>query len=84
MVACNDFNQDGVPDRSRRPLRRSRRSGRSRVDESVGRGRGPCTVNDRLSFAPDWSATLQAEYTFPITASMDIFGRGLYSYYTTT
>ena len=24
---------------------------------------------------------MQAEYTFPITASMDIFGRGLYSYY---
>ena len=41
-----------------------------------------CTVNDRLSFAPDWSGTLQAEYTHPLTATMNIFGRGLYSYYT--
>jgi iron complex outermembrane recepter protein len=41
-----------------------------------------CNVNDRLSFAPDWSGTLQAEYKLPVTATMDAFGRGLYTYYT--
>src|SRR5262249_24769550 len=40
-----------------------------------------CRVNDRLSTAPDFSGTLQSEYSLPVTHSMDGFIRGLYSYY---
>ncbi|GFE79785.1 TonB-dependent receptor [Steroidobacter agaridevorans] len=75
VVACNDFNSDGVPDTF--PTAPSVNQIRSAAGEEVG----ACTVNDRLSFAPDWTGTLQAEYKYPVTPSMDLFGRGLYSYY---
>jgi iron complex outermembrane receptor protein len=83
VVACNDFDGDGLPD-SKPPAAPSV----TQIQTAVGTPNplaeavASCAVNDRLSFAPDWSATLQAEYAFPLTSSMDIFGRGLYTYYT--
>jgi iron complex outermembrane receptor protein len=77
VVACNDFDGNGVPDRN--PIAPT-------VAQIVAAAGGDavaaCSVNDRLAFAPDWTGTLQAEYKYPVSASMDLFGRGLYSYYT--
>lgn len=77
VIACNDFNSDGIPDRNP-PAPSVAQITAAAGGEAVG----ACAVNDRLSFAPDWSGTLQAEYTLPVTATMDVFGRGLYTYYT--
>ncbi|HMN46025.1 MAG TPA: TonB-dependent receptor [Povalibacter sp.] len=79
VVACNDFNQDGIPDLNP-PANPS--LAQLQAILPAGEDVASCSVNDRMSFAPDWTTTLQAEYTFPVTASLDIFGRGLYSYYT--
>ncbi|MFC4314613.1 TonB-dependent receptor [Steroidobacter flavus] len=76
VVACNDFDSNGVPDLF--PTAPTVQQIRDATGDEVG----ACTVNDRLAFAPDWTGTLQAEYKYPVTPSMDIFGRGLYSYYT--
>ena len=83
VVACNDFNRDGVPDNKppSAPTVAQILTAAGSTNPLV-EAVASCTVNDRLSFAPDWSGTLQAEYQYPITPSMDIFGRGLYSYYT--
>ncbi len=77
VVACNDFNGDGVPDRNPPAPSVAQITAAARGDAVAS-----CTVNDRLAFAPDWSGTLQAEYKLPVTLSMDLFGRGLYTYYT--
>jgi iron complex outermembrane receptor protein len=77
VVACNDFNGDGIPDRNPPAPTVAQITAAAGGDAVAA-----CAVNDRLSFAPDWSATLQAEYTMPVTATMDVFGRGLYTYYT--
>jgi iron complex outermembrane receptor protein len=83
VVACNDFDGNGIPDS--KPLAAptvaqilAAAGSNNPLTEAVA----SCNVNDRLSFAPDWTATLQSEYTHPLTSSMDVVGRGLYSYYT--
>lgn len=76
VIACNDFNGDGRPDTT--PVAPSVAQ---IIAAAGGEQVGSCTVNDRLAFAPDWTGTLQAEYKYPVTPSMDLFGRGLYSYY---
>lgn len=77
VVACNDFNGDGRPDTT--PVAPTVAQ---IVAAAGGEQVGACTVNDRLAFAPNWTGTLQAEYKYPVSPSMDVFGRGLYSYYT--
>lgn len=77
VIACNDFNGDGVPDRNP-PAPTAAQIRAAAGGEEVAQ----CMVNDRLSFSPDWSGTLQAEYSLPVSAKMDAFGRGLYTYYT--
>lgn len=77
VVACNDFNSDGIPDRNP-PAPTVAQITAAAGGEAVG----SCVVNDRLSFAPDWTGTLQAEYKLPVSPRMDVFGRALYSYYT--
>jgi iron complex outermembrane receptor protein len=77
VVACNDFNGDGRPDTT--PVAPTVAQ---IIAAAGGEQVGACTVNDRLAFAPDWTGTLQAEYTYPVSPSMELFGRGLYSYYT--
>jgi iron complex outermembrane receptor protein len=82
-VACNDFNRDGAPD-----LKPPSAPSVADILTAVGTANplaeavASCNVNDRLSFAPDWSSTLQAEYVQPLSAALDVFGRGLYTYYT--
>jgi iron complex outermembrane recepter protein len=77
VVACNDFDGNGIPDRNP-----AAPTVAQIIAASGGDAVGSCTLNDRLSFAPEWSGTLQAEYRLPVTEKMDVFGRGLYSYYT--
>jgi iron complex outermembrane receptor protein len=78
VVACNDFNSDGVPDS--KPL--SAPTAQQISTAAGGEAVASCNVNDRLAFAPDWSSTFQAEYTHPVSAALDVFGRALYTYYT--
>ena len=34
-----------------------------------------------VSMAPNWSANLQSEYSIPLAAGVDLYLRGLYTYY---
>ncbi|MFC4312543.1 TonB-dependent receptor [Steroidobacter flavus] len=77
LVACNDFNRDGIPDRNPPAPTVQQITDAAGNNEAVA----SCRVNDRLSFAPDWSATLTPEYALPITPRMDAFVRGLFTYY---
>ena len=79
VVACNDFDGDGAPDRN---------PPAPTVDQiraaAGGEEVGACTVNQPLATAPNWSAVLQPEYTHRVNDRMDGFIRGVYSYYTST
>lgn len=76
LVACNDFNGDGVPD-ANPPAPTVAQIRAAAGGEEVA----ACRVNDRLSFAPDWSATVTPEYALPVTDRLDAFVRGLFTYY---
>lgn len=76
IVACNDFNGDGVPDRNPPAPTVAQIQAAAGGNEAVAM----CRVNDRLSVAPDWSATLTPEYSLPISSGMDAFVRGLFTY----
>jgi iron complex outermembrane receptor protein len=76
VIACNDINGDGVPDRNP-PAPTVAQIRASAGGEEVA----ACQVNDRLSFAPDWNLVLQSQYELPITAQLDGFVRGLLTYY---
>ena len=78
-VACNDFDGDGNPDRNPTPPTVEQIRAAAGGEEV-----GACTINDRLSLAPNWSAVLQPEYTRPINDRMNGFLRGVYTYYTST
>jgi iron complex outermembrane receptor protein len=83
VVACNDFDGNGVPDQNppASPTVAQILTAAGSTDPLV-EAVAACRVNDRLSFAPKWTGTLQAEYTHPLpTAGLSAFGRGLYSFY---
>lgn len=42
-----------------------------------------CPIGSRLSTTPDWSLTLQSEYSRPVTSGSDAFVRGLLTVYPT-
>ena len=74
LVACNDFNGDGIPDTNAiTPTVAQVRAA------AGGEEVAACRINDRLSTAPNLSGTLQSEYSLPITGSMGSFVRGLYT-----
>jgi iron complex outermembrane receptor protein len=76
LVACNDFNGDGIPDTN--PIAPTVAQIRAAAG---GEEVASCRINDRLSSAPDLSGTLQSEYSVPVTGSLDGFVRGLYTFY---
>jgi iron complex outermembrane receptor protein len=78
LVACNDFNGDGVPDTA---LPATVTTGQIGAAAGPGEAVAACRVNFRLSTSPDFSATLQSEYSLPVTTTMDGFVRGLYSFF---
>lgn len=76
FVACNDLNGDGIPDSSSSaPTVAQIRAG------AGGEEVAECQVDGRTAFAPDWSLTVQSEYSMPVSGSADGFLRGLLTYY---
>lgn len=71
-VPCNDSNFDGIPD-----------GGLPSVTDFQAYGKyvATCQSDGALSRSPDWRVTVQSEYFLPVARSMEMFVRGLYSYY---
>ncbi|MFC4595479.1 TonB-dependent receptor [Sphingobium tyrosinilyticum] len=69
QVACNDANLDGVPD-----------GGTTDVTAIPAAGVAVCSINDRVSNAPNWSLTLQPEYSMSLSDRADAYLRGLFTY----
>jgi len=74
VVACNDFNHDGVPDSNPTPP-----SVAQILAAAGGEAVAACRINSRLSTAPNFSGSLQSEYALPVTGSIDGFVRGLFT-----
>ena len=77
VVPCNDyFPRDGIPDNtSLVPTVAQIRTA------TGGDNLSACTVDDRASLSPPFSATVQSEYRVPFSPSLDGYVRGLVSYY---
>lgn len=71
QIPCRDSDFDGTPDLGDVSL----------GDFPPGTFIAVCESNASVSRAPLWSATLQSEYTRPLNDGMDLFVRGLFSYY---
>jgi iron complex outermembrane receptor protein len=68
LAPCNDFNGDGIPDSVGNP------------SVPIGQNVAFCRLNGRLSDQAPWGASLNGEYTLPLSARHDFFVRGLVSY----
>lgn len=80
-IACTDLNGDGVPDVN------APRPSVAQLQAAVGPGQtmSQCSgINRRSTGTPKFSANIQSEYDFDISAAMDGFVRGLYSFYGAT
>ena len=73
QIGVNDFNGDGVPDDNVTSAPSEAQLGTN--------GIGTCTVTQDSSALPPFSATLQSEYSLPISDRTDAFLRGLFSFY---
>jgi iron complex outermembrane receptor protein len=71
-VPCNDSNFDGVPDTGVPTP-----AGFVNAGVIVAR----CVSNAAASTAPRWTLSLQSEYARPVSAHVDGFIRGLFTYY---
>ena len=74
-IPCNDLNGDGVPDASG--------SAPSLADLQAAVGANnlsACSVSQRSAQLPPFTATLQSEYSMPISNKVDGYLRGLLSY----
>jgi iron complex outermembrane receptor protein len=76
FVPCNDSNLDGVPD------------GNPQTDaqfiatmRAAGQSVALCRSDASINRFPDWNASLQSEYSFPVTPRLDVYLRGLWTYY---
>ncbi|MDG2003732.1 MAG: TonB-dependent receptor [Novosphingobium sp.] len=76
VIPCNDLNGDGVPDVvTVAPTV-------AELQAAYGSDFiGACSVNQRASFQPPFSATAQAEYALPVSGTVDAFARGLFTYF---
>jgi len=74
-IPCNDLNSDGKPDvvTSAPTL--------AQLQAAVGADNlAQCNVTQRSSFQPPFTATLQSEYTRPISGNLQGFARGLLNF----
>ncbi len=76
LLPCRDSNFDGIPDAGPLPA-----TGAAWLAAGGPPGPAMCVSSDRSSNAPEWSATLQTEYSFPLFAGTNGFIRGLFNYY---
>ena len=76
LVACNDINNDGIPDTViTQPTLIA-------LQNRVGANHlATCRVTQRSAFQSPLTATVQTEYHLPISEHVDAFGRGLFSFY---
>jgi iron complex outermembrane receptor protein len=76
LLPCRDSNFDGIPDANALPTTGA-------AWRAAGGPAGPamCASNDRSANAPEWSASLQSEYSFPLFTGTNAFVRGLLNYY---
>ncbi|QIG81952.1 TonB-dependent receptor [Sphingosinithalassobacter tenebrarum] len=75
VIPCTDLNGDGVPDQVN--------SAPSLTDLMAAVGAdniSACTVNQRSSFLPPFTATLQGDYNFAVSGQTDAFVRGLFTF----
>lgn len=70
-VPCRDTNLDGIPDDGD--------AGLLTLADFGGNSVIYCTTDDRIATTPEWSATLQSQYSFPLFG-IEGFVRGLYTY----
>ncbi len=75
-VPCTDLNGDGTPDViNTAPTL-------AQLQTATGANHiSSCKVSQRSAFLPPFSATLQTDYTQPISDKLEAFGRGLVSFY---
>lgn len=76
VIPCNDLNGDGIPDNlTARPTL-------AEVQAAYGDDYlGACTVSQRSGFQAPFTATVQSEYDFAISPRVDVFARGLFSFF---
>ncbi len=76
VVPCNDLNGDGKADTlTTAPTV-------AQLQAAYGANNiGSCNASQRSAYQSPFSATAQAEYKMPVSGSMEIFARGLFSYY---
>lgn len=74
-IPCTDINGDGVPDAvTAAPTLTQLRA-------AVGANNiSACQVSQRSAFLPPFSATIQSEYTLPVSNNVDGYIRGLFNY----
>jgi iron complex outermembrane receptor protein len=70
-VPCNDSNGDGVPDNGTVTT----------ASFAPGQHINLCKEDNAISAAPTWNATLESEYSTPVSSSLDGYVRGLFTYY---
>lgn len=76
LVPCNDINGDDVPDAG------TAAPTAAQLQTAYGADLiGSCRVSQRSSNQSPFSATAQAEYTMPLSDSLEVFGRGLLTYF---
>jgi iron complex outermembrane receptor protein len=74
-VPCLDLNGDGAPDAvSGVPTLAQLQAATGAAGVSV------CTVNQRASSSSPWSASVQSEFSQPLTSELDGFVRGLFTW----
>ncbi len=75
LIPCNDLNKDGIPDvvtGSPTVAQLQAAYGTNNI--------GSCRVNQRSAYQSPFSATVQAEYSHPISDNVNAFARGQFSY----
>lgn len=74
-IPCTDINRDGVPDVvTAAPTL-------SQLQAAVGGNNiSSCQVTQRSAFMPPFTATIQSEYTLPVSDNVDAYIRGLFNY----
>ncbi len=77
LIPCNDLNGDGVPDASVP----ANVTAAQLITAYGSKQIGSCNVSLRGTNQSPFSASFQTEYNHPIGDKMEIFGRGLFSYY---
>lgn len=75
LAPCNDLNGDGVPDAV--PIKPTL----AQLQALVGANNlATCRINQRSSFQSPFSATVQTEFTQPVSNRTEAFARGLLTY----